>query len=652
VDLGSVWRRGLAGAAAATAAIGFVTILGGPAATAAATATCPTVSSTGVVTPAPTASVDWSGCDLSQANLSGTDLNAANLSAADLSGADLSKASLADTNLTNANLTTANLASARMNRTILTGANLSGAAMSTSLLYLVATGQLTGTPASLPANWSLADGYLIGPYSNLENASLAGVQLEGADLQGAMITQADLSDADLANADLNVAELGGSDLSGANLSGASLDTFYVSNLTLTGANLSGTKFAYNSDLSGVVSGGITGTPANLPYYPNGQYVLGGGYLAGPGADLANADLAGINLSGAYLTASANLSDADLSGTNLSGGALSANISGTELAGANLTDLVSYGDTGAPSSLPEHWAFVGGYLLGPTVVTDYASLSGANLSGLDLEKAQFIYADLASANLDGADLAGTYLSNTNLTGATVAGTSFTGALWNSTTCPDGTNSNIYIDGCFSPRDTTPPVLHLNVKNGQVFAVGSAPKPQCTATDEYSTISAQPTLKVTSHSAHGLGKFTANCSGATDLAGLVARPVSATYWIAYGFDGMEPQQGDYVPTRPRTLAVSFSLSGSTGGVISAATGKRMARRHEVRVTLRGPGIRSVTAICRSYSLRSGFACKLRLPHGIKTGRRHRYTITAYENNGFGFVVAPGEPTAENPVSIHFN
>jgi len=36
----------------------------------------------------------------------------------------------------------------------------------------------------------------------------------------------------------------------------------------------------------------------------------------------------------------------------------------------------------------------------------------------------------------------------------------------------------------------------------------------------------------------------------------------------------------------------------------------------------------------------------------GRRHRYTITAYENNGFGFVVAPGEPTAENPVSIHFN
>jgi hypothetical protein len=79
--------------------------------------------------------------------------------------------------------------------------------------------------------------------------------------------------------------------------------------------------------------------------------------------------------------------------------------------------------------------------------------------------------------------------------------------------------------------------------------------------------------------------------------------------------------------------------------------MARRHDVRVTLRGPGIRPVTAICRSYSPRSGFACNLRQPRGIKTGRQHRYTLTAYENDGFGFVVAPGEPTAENQVSIHF-
>jgi uncharacterized protein YjbI with pentapeptide repeats len=536
----SSWRRGLAGLAAATAAIGFAAILGAPAAGA---LTCPTVSSAGVVTPAPAPRVDWSGCDLT----------AANLSAADLSDADLSGASLAHANLANADLTNANI--------------------------------------------------------------------------------------------------DGSDLSGANLTDTNLDTFYVEGLTLTGAGLSGTKFAYNGDLSGVISGGIAGSPANLPYYPNGQYVLGGGYLAGPGADLANIDLAGINLSGAYLTANANLSGADLNGTNLSGGALAANISKTELAGANLTDIDSQGDTGIPASLPENWAYTDGYLLGPTVVAVYANLSGANLSGLDLEKAQFNYASLTGADLDGADLAATYLWFANLTGATAVGANFAGASWNSTTCPDGTNSNIYIDGCFSSRDTTPPVLHLDVKNGQVLAAGAA-KPQCTATDEYSTITTQPTLTISGHSAHGLGKFTATCSGATDQAGLVASPVSATYWVAYGFGGMEPQQGASVPREPRTLTVTFSLAGATGQFISAATGKAMVRRHDARVTLRGPGITPVTANCRSYSPQSGFSCQLRVPHGIKTGHQNRYTLTAYENNGFGFVLAPGEPTAENPVTIHFS
>ena len=619
-------------------AVGLVVVLGVTAATA---ATCPAVSSAGLVTPAPAPGVDWSGCNLRGANLAG----------GDLSGADLSGAYLAHANLTGANLTGADVGSAWLAWTTMTGANLAGAVLASSHLYLVVSGQITGTPASFPASWSLAGGYLIGPYDNLENASLARVSMSGADLENAMITQADLSGANLANADLANAELYGSDLSGANLTDADLNTFYIYNLTLTGANLSGTRFAYDGDLTGVVSGGITGTPANLPYYPNGQYVLGGGYLAGPGADLAGADLAGVNLSGASLVANANLSDADLTGANLTSAALGADLSGTKLAGANLTDIDSQGDTGTPASLPQHWAYINGYLLGPTVEAIYANLSGGDLADLDLAGAQFNYANLASANLSGADLAGTYLWFTNLTGASVAGANFAGASWFSTTCPDGTDSNIYIDGCFSRRDTTLPVLHLNVKNGQVFAVGSAPRVQCTAADKYKPITTQPTLTITGHSAHGLGKFTATCSGAIDQAGLAAHPVSATYWVAYGFDGMEPHQGATVSTYPRTVAVRFALSAAAGRSISAAVGRAMARGHDVRVILRGPGIRPTTAICDSYSLRSGFVCKLDLPHGIKTGRRYRYTLTAYENNGFGFVIAPGEPTADNPVTIHF-
>jgi hypothetical protein len=104
---------------------------------------------------------------------------------------------------------------------------------------------------------------------------------------------------------------------------------------------------------------------------------------------------------------------------------------------------------------------------------------------------------------------------------VTGADFAGVSWYSTTCRDGTSSNVYEAGCVSPRDTTPPVLHLNVKNGQVFALGSAPRVQCTATDKYLSVTSQPAVKITGRPAHGLGKFTATCGGAKDLAGLVAQ-----------------------------------------------------------------------------------------------------------------------------------
>lgn len=635
--LNAAWHRGLSALAAVSIAAGLIATLGSVAADA---ASCPMVdSTTGAVTPAPSPGVDWSGCRLGGANLSG----------ADLSGANLSSANLNHANLTNANLTSANLTSVRMGWTTITGATLTGAVLVNGQLYLPVSGQITGAPASFPTDWSLAGGYLIGPHDNLGNASLAGVNLSGDDLESATITQADLSHADLQNADLSFANLGGSNLSGANLTDANLNTFYVYNLTLTGANLSGTKFAYDGDLSGVVSGGITGTPANLPYY-TGQYVLGGGYLAGPGVNLAGAELAGVNLSGAALDENANLAGADLTGATLTNVTLSADLSGTKLAGAHLAQIGSYLNTGTPASLPAHWAFVRGYLFGPTVFVLNQDFSGFDLAGLDLAGADLSQSNFTKVNLNGANLTKAFLYFINLTGATAKGADFRGASWYSTICPNGTNSNLYIDGCFSPRDTTPPVMHLNVKNREVFAVGMAPAVQCTATDKDSPVAVDPTLKITGRLSHGLGRLTATCRGAKDLAGNVARPVSATYSIAYAFGGMLPQQGSTVPVSPRTLIVSFGLTGLVRP-IPAATARAMVRRHDLRVTLRGPGIRPTTVVCGSYSSILGFVCKLRLPH-VRTGRRHRYTLTAYENDGFGFVVAPGEPTAENPVTIRFS
>jgi uncharacterized protein YjbI with pentapeptide repeats len=116
-----------------------------------ATGSCPTVAADGTVTPPPSPSVDWDGCDLTDGGTT-----TANLSNADLAGADLANA-----NLTGANLTNADLNSTDLSGTILDGADL----------YGVISGEITGTPASLPVYWTLLYGYLVGAGADLEGAT-------------------------------------------------------------------------------------------------------------------------------------------------------------------------------------------------------------------------------------------------------------------------------------------------------------------------------------------------------------------------------------------------------------------------------------------------------------------------------------------------
>ncbi len=76
----------------------------------------------------------------------------------------------------------------------------------------------------------------------------------------------------------------------------------------------------------------------------------------------------------------------------------------------------------------------------------AQLSGADLRKANLAKAKLIDADLSNTKLDGASLAGADLTGANLSGASVDGTSFLNAVWNHTTCPDGTNSDQANSSC--------------------------------------------------------------------------------------------------------------------------------------------------------------------------------------------------------------
>jgi len=218
------------------------------------------------------------------------------LTGANLAGLNLSNADLPEANLENANLDGANLTSANLTNAVLTGTNLTGTNLTDAVLTSAISGGIAGVPVSLPTNWMLVTGYLVGP----------GAELSGADFTGANLTNTNLSSADLADASFEGATLTGTSLTGANLTGVS-------------------------------SGGITGVPSSLP--TNWMFVTG--YLVGPGAELRNVDLSGANLEGSDL-AGADLASANLDGANVT----DANLDGAELTFAGLTG-VTWSNTTCP-----------------------------------------------------------------------------------------------------------------------------------------------------------------------------------------------------------------------------------------------------------------------------------------------------------------
>jgi uncharacterized protein YjbI with pentapeptide repeats len=570
-----------------------------------------------------------------------------------------------------ANLTGADLMQAMLDGAVLDGATLTG----------VSSDGVTGTPASLPSNWSLDDGYLVGPGADLANANLYGADL----------TNGDLSDANLTDAKLV-------------------------QVTLAGANLTG------ATLTGVSSGQVAGTPAALP--PN--WSLHNGYLVGPAADLASADLIGQDLSGLTLTGvdlnSATLENADVTGANLTSATLTGvNLAGADLAGATLAGAQSSGVNGTPSALPADWMLQGGFLIGPAAdlagqTLNSLDLSGADLSGADLANDYLISANLTNANLTGADLTGAglntatlagasfhdanltdaVLAETNLTGddlsganltdtgfdanltstdisgaditgtnfnystltkanldkATGSGATYIGVQWGDTICPDGTNSNAHVSGCFSAIAGPPPAIAVTgVSNGHSYLFGKVPTLGCRV--ENGTAVKPPVLTVTTTGSRGVGRFTATCA-ATVAAGGSQQKVSAraAYTVLYGMRVfIAPAPGSTIARSARVITVRLRLTTAAGAPISAAAASALAAAGHIRATLQGPGISAVTAVCRWNAADRYFACTIKIPAKVKTGSRWRYTLTAAENVGPGFVHVPGVGGAADPEVVHF-
>jgi len=140
---------------------------------------------------------------------------------------------------------------------------------------------------------------------------------------------------------------------------------------------------------------------------------------------------------------ADLRFADLRGANLQGADLrSTNLMYADLRGANLQDAKFH------YAAPVHGKKE---KQGRSQPSCYPTCQGANLHGADLSGANLLYANLSDSDLSNANASNADLRYANMTRVDLSYTNFyganltyaypPGAIWNHTTCPDGTVTNI-------------------------------------------------------------------------------------------------------------------------------------------------------------------------------------------------------------------
>ena len=184
--------------------------------------------------------------------------------------------------------------------------NLTGLNLSNSILTNVKSGSIIGNP-TLPTNYTLLNGYIIGPNVNLSNVNLTSQNLTNANFTGANLTGANLTSATLIGvisgsitgtptlsasySIINGYILGPSvNLSSKDLSNMNLLASNLTNVNLNSANIDNTDFS-NTTLTGVKSGSVIGTPI----LPNNYYIIKG-CIVGSNVDLTGAVLTNINYS--------------------------------------------------------------------------------------------------------------------------------------------------------------------------------------------------------------------------------------------------------------------------------------------------------------------------------------------------------------------
>ena len=146
-----------------------------------------------------------------------------------------------------------------------------------------------------------------------------------------------------------------------------------------------------------------------------------------------------------------------------------------------------------------------------------------------------------------------------------------------TCSATNSRNKTATGSFTVTvvDTTAPSVTLNgITNGAVFNLGAVPTASCSTTDSASGVAVQATLAITGGIPNHVGHFTATCSGAKDVAGNLAAPVSVSFDVHYIFSGFLT---DLSPDGPdgqtfsagSTINIKWRLQNAQGGFIVASS-----------------------------------------------------------------------------------
>jgi uncharacterized protein YjbI with pentapeptide repeats len=371
---------------------------------------------------------NFSGVNFSNADISGTNLSSASLSGIAIRTGDLYYSNTTvlpsgyriskptSTLLSNpAFITGPNVDLSGVDATDINfeQSNITGMNFTNARFFNVKSGGITVTSGqpqpTLPSNYSLISGYLVGPFVNLTQANLSNSTLTNTNLTGANFTNAVItgvtSGGITTTATINNITYtqnpvlpSGYGLTRGYIIGPSMNFINtdLSGFDFTNVNLSGTNFT-GSNLTYVVSGNTVSSASTL--LPDASYAFLNGFIVGPRINLTSKNVSGVKFStstvGGFtlsgsLFVNADLTTADFSGIILDG----VNFTGTTFQNTSSRNIPQ------PTVPP---LFTSGQSAGYVIRNGY--LIGANV-------------DMSFTNLTGVDLSNTVLTGVNLTGSTL------------------------------------------------------------------------------------------------------------------------------------------------------------------------------------------------------------------------------------------